>query len=146
MKEIPASGWNETDFLGKINSPLRCVFVCLTSQLNIVFLTQSFVYNVIGLKKIIWKHSFPYNVSDHQEYGSSVGLKVLDLLLKPLQLGRIISDTCRLTLGGPDLEKRGFTGQKSFCLRSSVWGWWRGMHSWKVCWDGIDCQCGAGLW
>lgn len=53
MKENPACSWNETEFLGKINAPLRRIFVYLTSQLNIVFLTYSFVYYVLGLKKNI---------------------------------------------------------------------------------------------
>lgn len=59
MKENPACSWNETEFLGKINAPLRCIFVYLTSQLNIVFLTYSFVYYVLGLKKKYLKAQLP---------------------------------------------------------------------------------------
>lgn len=55
-------------------------------------------------------------------YGSSVGQKVLDLLLRPLQLGGIIGDACRLSSCGADLEKSGSKEEKSIHLRSSVWG------------------------
>lgn len=42
----------------------------------------------------------------------SVGLKVLDLLLRCLQQGEIRGDTYRLSLCGPDLDKSGFKGRK----------------------------------
>lgn len=114
-KGNPASVWNETGLVGKMNTSLRFFFLCLTLNINIVFLRQSFVWYVPDLKQIIWRHGFTYDVSNH--HGLSVGLKVFDLLLIPLQQGGISGGTYRWSSCGPDLDKNGFKGRKI-----PIWG------------------------